>query len=226
MQPPLPRDEGRSCSQSPTHIGRDYADAPLLEAETLGETRAHNVWELGGTVHRKLIHAAVPEGDHSLALHRHGCLTVHPKFTFDHDRSLSRDRIEVTGVDESLEYNVVAPVLVQQRRARLPGLEHIRHHAQIFVVERDIPGEIFGLGTSVSYAHRDRFANEPDLAKREDRVVRDFVTRKLGYRPDWFNSIEVIRDEHGPARCRRHLDRTNLRVCNSASDKGDVLNPY
>src|SRR5712691_1497777 len=160
-------------AEAAADIGRDHTDTPLLEAETFGQADAHEARDLRGTVDRELIHAAVPESDQSLALHRHCRLTVHPEFTFDYDRSLSRNRVEIAGVDESLEYQVVAPVLVQQGRARLRALEHVRHHAQIFVVERNIPREVFGLGTSVSYAHGDQFANEPDFSKRQDRIVGD-----------------------------------------------------
>src|ERR1700730_18501716 len=212
-------------AEAAPNIGRDYTDTPLLEAEALGQAGAHDVRELRGTVHRELIHTAVPERNHPFTLHRYGRLTVHPELALDHDRSLRRNRIEFTAVGESLEYDIVAPLLMQQRRARLQGLEHIRHHAQVLIVERNIPREVFGLGTSVSHAHGHQFANEPDLPKREDRIVGDLIAGELGYRPDWFDSLQEVADEHGPGRPWRHLDRSNPCVCHPASDKGNILHP-
>ncbi len=136
---------------------------------------------------------------------------------------MSRNRVESAGVDESLKYHVVAPVLVQQGRAWLQALEHVRHHAQILVVDRDLPRDVFGLGASVGHAHGDRLAGEPDLSKRQDRIVGDFVARELGCRPDRFDSFQITGDEHRPSCPGRFLSRTNCRVRNPASDEGNFL---
>src|SRR5215469_2570567 len=134
----LLRMQNTFVAEAASNVRSDYTDSSLLEAEAVGQAHAHDIWELRGTVHRELIHTAVPEGHYPLTLHRHGRLTAHSKLPLDHDRSLSRNHVEIAALGESLQYEVVAPVLVQQGRAGLLGFEHIHHDAQILVVDGNL----------------------------------------------------------------------------------------
>src|ERR1700751_3447207 len=58
-------------TKAASNVRRNDTDASLLKAETFGQTGAHNMGKLRGTVQGELIRATVPEGDHPFALHRH-----------------------------------------------------------------------------------------------------------------------------------------------------------
>ena len=56
-------------------------------------------------------------------------------------------------IDERFEENVVAPVLVDQRRARLARLQHVVHRRQFLVVDLDRSGDVLGFGARVGATH-------------------------------------------------------------------------
>ena len=105
--------------------------------EALGEAGAHDVRLLGGGVDDELAQPRVPLRDHAAALERAHDLARGAQLARDGDGGLGLDGLEVH-VDVGGEEEVVAPVLVHQRRAGLARLQHVGDDGQRIEVELDL----------------------------------------------------------------------------------------
>jgi hypothetical protein len=79
-------------AEAAADIGRDDADAPLLDAEALGKTGANDVRLLGRADENEVIEAAVASGDDAAAFQRAHDLARGPQFAHDRLRRLGLDR--------------------------------------------------------------------------------------------------------------------------------------
>ena len=84
---------------------------------------------------RQLLEAPVPEGDHAAPFDRRHALAGGADLARDLDRRV--ERLADVDIDEGLEKDVVAPVLVHQRRAGFPRLQHVVDGRQLVEIERD-----------------------------------------------------------------------------------------
>ena len=116
-------------AEAAADIGRHHADLALVDAETFGEAGAHDVRLLGRRVHDQLAEPRVPLRDHAAALERAHDLARGAQLARHRDGGLGLDGLEVD-VDVGGEEEVVAPVLVHQRCARLARLQHVGHDGQ------------------------------------------------------------------------------------------------
>ena len=130
----LLRSEDALVAEAAADVGRDHPHLAVLEAEAVGKAGAHDVRHLGRAVDGELLEAAVPEGHHALALDRRHALTGRADLARDLDRR-RRHRRPVARLDEGLEEDIVAPVLVEQRRARLTPLEHVVDGGQLLELD-------------------------------------------------------------------------------------------
>ena len=152
----LLRREPRLDAEAAADIGRDDADAPLLDAECLGKAEAERVRHLGRAVDHELVEPMVAIGQNRAALERHAGLAVHAIVAPHHDRGLARGRVDVAALHHPLDVEIVAPMLVQQAgRAvhRGGGIDDRRQH---LVFDGHGSGDVFGFGAGGGDAGGDR----------------------------------------------------------------------
>ena len=110
----------------------------------------------------ELVGAMVEHGDCAAPLDRRHALAPRR----DRARDLDR-RVESRGdadVDRRLEENVVAPMLVNQGRARLARRPHVVDGRQLLQIQRHARRDVLGLGARRRNAHGDELADMPHLA--------------------------------------------------------------
>ena len=140
-----------------------------------------------------------------LARHRHG--------------GLGLDGLEVD-VDGAGEEQVVAPVLVHQRRARLRRAASMSlRHRQRIEVELDLGGNVFRLGARRRHAHGDQLADVAHLAGRQHRLHRRLEARQRGVGADRRHAGQVLGDEHALAQRRRNADALDARMRQRAAQE-------
>ena len=124
-------------AEAAADVGRDHADAAFVEAEALGEAGADDVRHAGSSCmtticSSRLSHHATTPRPSSGAMHwravRNSRTTV--------ARRLGLDRGEFH-VDVGVEEDVVAPVLVHQRRAGPACLQHVEDRGQRVKIDLD-----------------------------------------------------------------------------------------
>jgi hypothetical protein len=111
-------------AEAAADVGRHDADLALVDAETLGEARAHDVRLLGGGVDDQLAQPRMPMGDHAAAFDRAHDLARGAQLARHRHGSLGFDGLEVTSM-LVVRKRLSAPVLVHQRRPGLARLQHV-----------------------------------------------------------------------------------------------------
>ena len=153
-------------AETAADVGRDHADAPLVDSETFGETRANDVGLLGRADDDQLVEAAVAVGDHAPPFQRTHDLARRPQFANDRDGRPGLERREID-VDVGRQEEIVAPPIVHQRRAGLACCQHVVHRWQWGEIDLDPRCDVFRLGAGRGDAHRDRFPDMPYLVDRQ-----------------------------------------------------------
>ncbi len=116
-------EQDRLVAEAAADIRRDDADAPLLDPEAFGKAVAHDMRHLAGGVDHELVEAVIEIHHGAAALDRRHALTTRR----DGARHLDR-RVEGAldaHIDQGLQEDVVAPVLVDEGGSRLAGGEHV-----------------------------------------------------------------------------------------------------
>ena len=209
-------------AEAAADIGRDHADLALVQPQAFGEARAHDVRLLRRGVHDELAEPRLPLGDHAAALERAHGLARGAQLARDGDGGLGLDGLEVD-VDGGGEKEVVAPVLVHQRRARLAAGQHVGDDGQRIEIELDLGGEVFGLGPRRRDAHGDELADVAHLAGGEHRLHRGLEARQRGVGADRRHANEVLGDEHAIADRRRDADALDARMRQRAPQERHLL---
>ena len=155
-------------AEAAADIGRDDADARLVEAETAGKTGADDVRQLSGSIDQQLFQSAVPGGDDASALQRRHALPRGAKASAYGDGRRLREAFG-GDFDKGFEENVVVPVVVQLRLAGERGT-HVNDGGQFLEVDLNSGGEVFGFGTAWR-RHRLRLARRRGAPCRMPRRV-------------------------------------------------------
>ena len=224
----LLRQQDALVAEAAADIGRHHADLALVQPETFGETRAHDVRLLGRGVHDQLAQPRVPLRDHAAALERAHDLARGAQLARHRDGGLGLDGLEVH-VDGAGEKEVVAPVLVHQRRARLARLQHVGDDGQRIEIQLDLAGEVLGFRPRRRHAHGDQLADVAHLARGEHRLQRRLEARQRGVGADGRHARQVLGDEHAPADRRRDADAPDARMRQRAPQERHLLHarqPY
>ncbi len=212
------REQDPFVAEAAADIGRDHANLAFVYPQAFGETRAHDVWLLGRRVHHQLAQPRLPLGHHAAALQRAHDLPRGAQFPRHRHRGLGLGGLEVH-VDRAGEEEIVAPVLVHQRCARLARLQHVGGDGQRIEVELDLAGEVLGLRPRRRNAHGDELADVAHLARREDRLQRGLEARQRRIRADRRHAREVLGDEHAVADRRRDTDGPDARMRERAAQE-------
>jgi len=220
----LLRREDALVAETAADVGRDHPHLAVLEAQAVGQAGAHDVRHLGRAVDGELLEAAVPERDHALALDRRHALAGRAQLARHGDRGRCRRR-PVARLDESLEEDVVAPVLMQQRRARPAPFEHVMDRGQLLELDDHARRDVLRLGAARGEAHGDQLADLADLAPGQRRLVGDLEARQAGDRRDRLHLGHVVRrEDRAPVRIR-HPDAADLRMRHRAAREGNLFHP-
>jgi hypothetical protein len=94
-------------------------------------------------------------------------------------------------VDECLQERVVAPVLVQERRARQARRQHVVHGRKLLEIDLDARGDILSLGPCPADAHCNELADLTHLLAREHRLLRRLESRETGHGDDRLHADKV-----------------------------------
>ena len=204
-------------------IRRDDSNLDLLDPQALGKAVAYDVRLLVAGMKHKLLHPVVPSGDRSAAFHRRHALARRGDFARDLDRRVER-RFHVD-VDERLEKDIVAPVLMKQRRTRLPRLQHVVDSRQFLEIDFDGRGDIFGFGPRIGDAHRNQFTDLPDLLNGQDRLVRCLEPRQPRHCADRLDAFKVGGRENGILVLRRDLYPSNTGMGERTANERHIAQP-
>ena len=126
-------------------------------------------------------------------------------------------------IDGRLEENVVAPVLVHERGARLARRAHVADRRQFFEIQGYARRDILGFGARRRDAHGDELADMPDLAGRERRLLGDLEARQSRHCPDRVDAAQIRRGENPIPNGVGNFDPANAGMGQRAANEGDVL---
>ena len=159
--------------------------------------------------------------------------TPRPSIGAMHWRAVRSSRVTLIGadchrrpvarLDEGLEEDVVAPVLVHQRRAGLTPLEHVVDGRQLLELDDDARRDVLRLGAAFGEAHGDQLADVADLACGQRRLVRDLEARQAGDRGDRLHLCQVVRSEDRATVQIRDRNAADARVRDRAAHERDLF---
>jgi hypothetical protein len=142
-------------------------------------------------------------------------------------RAVRNSRVTETAPFDGLEVHVgrrrqkqvVAPMLVHERRTRPPARQHVVNGGQGLEIGVDLGGKVFSLGTRGRNAHGDQLADVADFAGGENGLNGRLEPGQRGVGPDRRDAVQILSDEDAVADGRRNLDRLDARVRQGASQK-------
>ena len=173
---------------------------------------------LGGGVDHELAEARVPLGDDAAALEGAHGLTGGAQLARHRHGGLGLDRLEVH-VGGGGEEKIVAPVLVDERRAGTTRGQHVGNDGQRLEVDLDFGGHVLCLGARGRGAERDQLADVAYLAGGQDRLHGRLEAGQRGVGADRRDAAEIFGDEHMVANGRRDRDALDARVRDRASEE-------
>ena len=138
-------------------VGRDDPHAAFFQAEAFGEAGANDMWHLARGREHELVGSMVEHGDRAASFDRRHALARGRNRARDLDR-----RIEGrcnAGVDERLEEDIVAPMLVHEARTRLARDAQVANRRKLVEVQGYARGDVFRFGARRGDAHGDEFAD-------------------------------------------------------------------
>ena len=104
-----------------------------------------------------------------------------------HCRAVDISRVTLIGASSAagdvdleigFEKDVIAPMLVHQRRTRLARLPHVVDGGKLLEIERHRRRNVLGLGTRRRHAHGDEFADLTHLAGGKHRLLGNLESRQ------------------------------------------------
>src|SRR5215468_5696927 len=202
-------------------VGSDDADLPLFEAETFGQSRAHDVGHLAGRIHRQLFQPRVPERNDAAPFDWRHALASGADLAEDLDRGI--ECLADVDIDKSLEKYVVAPMLVDHYGAAFARFQHVVHSRQFLQIEGHRRCQIFGLRARCADAHRRELAHVAQLVDGERRLLRDFKAAQPRDRADRLHANQIGGRERAAALSGWNGNAANAGMRYGAADEGDVL---
>ena len=182
-------------AEAAPHVRRDHADAALRDPEALREAVPHDVRHLAGGPDDQHVLAPVPPRDHRPPLEGRHALPGGAEGAGDGNRGLVPDRPEVRP-GHRFEEHVVAPLVVKERRRRVPSLPRVVDGRQLLEVEPHRLREVLGGGPVVPNAGGEDLPHVPHPLRREDRLARALEPGEGGGGEDGGNPLEVRGREH------------------------------
>ena len=220
----LLRQQDALVAEPAADVRRDDADAPLVDAETLREPGAVDVRHLRRRMDGELVEPPVVVRHHAAPLDRRHALARGADAPPHADRGARADACEIV-VDHGLEHDVVAPVLVHERRPRLDRRDHVDDGGQLLELDLDQRRDVLGFRASRRDAHRDQLADLAHLALREHVLRRrlEALERRVG--DDRSDAGEIVDGEDRLLVTGGLAHRADARVRHRRAHERDVEHP-
>ncbi len=215
--------EPRLRAEPAADIGRDDAQAALLDIEDLAERDADRMRRLGRGINHDLVEPVVAISQDGAAFERRAGLPVHAVFAGDRDLGGAGGGLDIAALDVPLQIEVVAPAVVHEMAAAAPHLRRVDRRFQHLELDGDRIGEILRLAAGRRDAGGDRLADIAHLVGGERRPRRRFGAGRLGHDPDRLKARQIGRGIYPALRLRWHRDRADPGVGMRAAQKGDLL---
>ncbi len=139
----------------------------------------------------------------------------------DPDGSGFRNFLDRTVLAEHNE-EIVAPLLVDERRADPARRQHVGYRRQFVEFETDLARYIFRFCPGRRHAHRDNFADVAELARRQDRFARTLESLQRRRRDDRLDVGQIRGREHGAAKSLRDVHLLEPRMRDRTAHEGYV----
>ena len=177
-------------AKAATDVGRDDPHLPLLELQMLGDAGADEVGRLRRRIDDELAHALVPVGETPRPFHGIHGLARHVVRARHLDGRRLGHGIDIVVTRRDHE-DVVAPLLVDQRRAGFLGVNDVGEDRQLVEIDNDLFRQVLGLGPGVGDAGGDHLAHVTHLVGGKGREVGLFVPGKAGRRAHGAHALHV-----------------------------------
>ena len=153
-------------------VGADHAHVALGQAHVLGEDRLHHVRRLGGVMHGEPGGRAVVVGQDRARLQRHAGVAGGVEGGLDDPVGAPEGVVDLAGLVDALEAEVVAEPGVDQRTARRECRLHVDRGRQRLVADRDLGGRILGDGAARGHHGRHCLADPGGPVERQGMLGR------------------------------------------------------
>ncbi len=203
-------------------IGRDDADAALLEIENFGQCDAHRVRRLGRSIDHDLVEAVVAIGEHAAAFERRARLPLHAKFAGHRHSGRARRGIDVAVLQRMLDVEIVAPLLMYWVAASAHVARRVDHRFQYLEIDRNAAGEVFRLAARRRNAGGNGFADITHLVGGERRPGRRFGAGRVRDDADRLDARQIRRGKDAALRLGRHRDRSDPCMSMRAANKRNI----
>ena len=211
-------------AEAAADVGRDDPYLPLLEAEAIREPGANDVRHLARGVDDEHLEAPVPLREDAASLDRRHALARSAKRARHRHRCAGLERAQIR-VNERLEKDVVAPVLVQERRVRVAREACLRDRGELLEVELDRRCEVLGLGPRRRHARGHQLPDVTDALAREHRLLRDLEAGQPRARDDGLHTAQILGEEHSVSEAVGLPRPAHPCVGERASHEGDLPGP-
>ena len=144
-------------------------------------------------VDHDLVEPIVAIGEHAAAFERRARLPPHAEFAGRRDIGRARRGIDVAALQDMLDIEIVAPLLMHRVTAAAHVARRVDHRFQYLEIDRDGIGEVFRLAARGRDAGGDRLADIAHLVGGERRPGRRFGAGRLGHDPDRLKARQIGR---------------------------------
>jgi len=168
-----------------------------------------------------LLEPRVPEGNDATPFDRRHALPSGADLARDPDRRV--ERFGDINIEESLEKDVVGPMLVDQRGVAVARFQHVVNRRQFLELERHRRGKVLGVRPRRGDAHGDQLADMANLVGGERRLLRHLEAAQTRHRANRLHADEISRRERAVALIGRDGNAANAGVREGAADEGDVV---
>ena len=203
-------------------IGRHHADRFLRQAEAFREAGADDMRHLRRGMEHDLLQPAVPFGDQPAALDRRHMLAGRAQAAAYDDRRAVADGV-LADIGAAFEEDIVAPMVVQQRRARRAPGQHVADGREFLVTDFDQLRQILRRRAGGGDADGDRLADMAHAVGGEDGLGGGFEAGQGGDGGDRLHDGQIGRGEHGVLEPGGFADGVDAGMAERAADEGEVL---
>jgi hypothetical protein len=159
-------------------------------------------------------------GEDAASLQREHAMARGADFARDLDGGGFGDALDRT-ILEKFDEDVVAPLLVHQRRMRSACGQHVDHGLHLLIVDGDAVGDVFRLRPRGRDADGDKLAHVADLVAGQNWFGRMLEAAERGRRSNGFDVGELMRSENGALVRIGHVHVANAPVRHRAAHEGD-----
>ena len=193
------RQQNALVAKTTADVGRDHADLAFVQAKAAGQSGTVDVRHLRRGMYDQLTQALVPVRHDTASFQRRRALSSRAQAPLDTDRCAPTHPVEVAvgvSVDSGLQKNVIAPVLVHERRARLARRQHVDYRGKFVKIDEYLRRQVLSFSARVGHAHGDHFADQAHFVASQHRLSGGLESLETGVGDDRFNADQVGQHEN------------------------------